>query len=148
MWDGYGYVCLYNWRKGSDFSVQAFRHDRVRLPPPSLSPAQARDGGGLVPQPPWFWMLAVRSRHQHSAGVIEGGGQVGGSVSRCGSVGGGLWQQHLVGRIGREGGCVRGEGMCVHGSAMKAGEGTGRGERGALNATRNTITLPPPLAEL
>lgn len=30
---------------------------------------QARDGGGLVPQPPWLWLLALWSGYQHTAGV-------------------------------------------------------------------------------
>ncbi len=30
---------------------------------------QARDGGGMVSQPSRVWMLALRSGHQHSAGL-------------------------------------------------------------------------------
>ena len=32
---------------------------------------QARDGGRLVPQSPWLWLLAVGRRHQHTAGGAE-----------------------------------------------------------------------------
>lgn len=38
--------------------------------PPPL-PAQARDGGGLVPLPPGLWLLAVRGGREHAA-VVRG----------------------------------------------------------------------------
>lgn len=42
---------------------------------------QTRDGGGMVPQSPWFWLLVVWCGHQHTA-------ELRGPVrARCGSGG-------------------------------------------------------------
>ena len=59
------HTSIYTWTSCSSNVLTS--HTSPSLP---FTHTQPRDGGGVVPQPPWVWLLAVGSGHEHTAGQL------------------------------------------------------------------------------